>query len=273
MELTLPPTLSLPAAYQEPKRGLLSLILGPAGTGKSSFCAQWPNPTFIIDNRDEGILDLISERQVPLSASQVTQCDSHSGYCAALLRAVNSDYQSIICESLLGIIALSMDHCSREQHGGDRSPKSFLNFQAGPISAIDKFLDDMVSLMMMGQNRGKHVWLVGHTEQATAKNIAGSDYLAAKMAADKRATALVAARFMNVFVLADEINVEGRANQVGKVASDSTRWMFPHANPRYPSKNRMGLTCEFPFPPNAKDAYIKFCEVTSRNPRTGYRQS
>lgn len=262
--------LALPTVL--PPRGLLCCLVGPAGCGKSSFAAQWPSPEAIIDPRDEGLIDLIYEKQIDLPINKVFKSTSFASYRNNLSASVDGPCKTIICESITGIQAMCYGITSKDDYDNDLSHKKFLNYQNGPITSAEKYFQVLLDLVLKAQNKGKHVWLIGHTVPKTVPNIEGEDFLATVLGADKQMTLRIKSTFMNIFVIAHApVLKEGRG--ATKSTDDFKRWVYAHENPLYPSKNRMGIREEFPFPDTAKAAYLDFCQRTNRDPRTGYRKA
>jgi hypothetical protein len=156
-------------------------------------------------------------------------------------------------------------------HGGDLSPKSFLNYQAGPIQADNKYFKTLIDIMQLCQNRGKHVLLMGHTKVQPVKNPGGDDWLAASLACNERFAIRIGATFSNIFHIVDLVSTSGRDTTKSKASSESTRFVYVNANPQYVAKNRLGLIAGFPFPSSGKEAFLKFCSETKRSPKTGYK--
>lgn len=257
-----------------PPRGLLCCLVGPAGCGKSSFAAQWPGVEAVIDPRDEGLIDLIYEQQVPLTLDQVHRSDTYDKYRNNLSAAVAGKARTIVCESITGLQAMCYAEASKKDYDNDLSHKKFLNYQNGPITAAEKYFQVLLDLMLKAQNLGKHVWLIGHTVHKTAANLEGEDYLTMLLGADKQLTLKIKSTFMNIFVIAQELVPPEEGFKKGQVKAGTHRtWLFPHTNLKYPSKNRCGLTHEWLWPSNAKEAYSTFCKETNRDPRTGYRKT
>lgn len=255
-----------------PPRGLLCCLVGEAGCGKSSFATQWPSPEAIVDPRDEGLIDLIYEGLIPMKIEQVHRSANYLQYFNNLKASVAGSAKTLICESITGIQAMCYAHASHIDYDNDLSHKKFLNYQNGPITAAEKYFQALLDLMLVAQNKGKHVLLIGHIVNKTKPNLEGEDYLSMLLGADKQMTLKISATFMNIFVIAQEMIVsEGGDKKKG--SSTYKNWMFAHKNPKYPSKNRMGIVSEFLFPSTAKEAYVTFCDKTNRDPRTGYRRN
>lgn len=268
MSLGAPPKPALTPAL--PPRGMLMCLVGPAGCGKSSFAAQFPSPEAIIDPRDEGLIDLIYEQQISMKLEQVHKSANFEEYKSNLSMAVQGRSKTIICESITGIQAMCYQSSSKNDYDNDLSHKKFLNYQNGPITAAEKYFQVLLDLMLKAQNLGKHVILIGHTVPKQTANLEGDDYLSMLLGADKQMTLKIKATFMNIFVIAHEaVLKEGTT----RASSQTKRWLFAHENPKYPSKNRMGIQSEFLFPTTAKGAYLEFCTQTNRDLRTAYRRA
>ena len=268
MSLVLP-SLAKPSM---PLRGMLACLVGPPGCGKSSFVAQWPSPEAIIDPRDQGLVDLAYEGLISLPLSKIHTATDFDSYKNNLSVAVAGQSKTLILESITGIQALCHDAVAIADFEGKQDAK-FLSYQTGPISAADRYFQQLLDLMLKAQALGKHVWLIGHTKIGTVKNVTGEDYMGTIMGCTGAMALRIQAAFTNVFVLADSPDTNKKSTHLVKGSSNFVRWMYPHTNPLFPSKNRMGLVCEFEFPSDPKEAYLEFCKRTNRSPSTGYRKS
>lgn len=262
----------LPAAPPtHPARGMLAVICGAPGVGKTSWAAQWPSPEAIIDFRDQGTIDLVDEGLIPLKMENIHVAESYGRYVNNLQAAIDGPCKTIICESITGIQALCHDECSKNDHDGDMSPKSFQNFQAGPIAAADRYFQKILDKMLAAQGRGKHVILVGHTKPTTKKNILGDDFMGTVLGCTNQMALRIEATFTNIFVVVSiPTTTKPSSRAVAKVTGHS-KWLYAQETPTLPSKNRMGIKCEFEFGDSGPESFALFCKNTNRNPKTGYR--
>lgn len=261
-----------PFAALKPPRGILLAVIGEPGTGKSSFADQWPACRFVIDPRDEGIVDLCYEGLTKTSLESIYRSTDYTTYKNNIIKATNDlSCKTIVCESVDGIQDLCMDHCSRTDHGGDTGPTSFRNYQAGPIQADAKYFKDLVDLMQAAQNRGKHVILVGHIKTKPKPNPGGADWLRDTLSCDDRFAARIGKTFSAIMQVVDLANVSGRDVTRSKATSGVNRFAYISANPQYFAKNRMGLLGGFMVPGTAAEMYSAWCTFAKRSPKTGYR--
>lgn len=249
------------------------MLIGQPGMGKSSFCAEWPGVRFCIDPRDEGIINLLYEGLLPktVQLDHILRCVDYTGYKNNLTKLINDpNCRTIVCESVIGIQNLCWDHCSRTDHGGDTGPRSFLNFQAGPIQADYKYFKELTDMMQQAQNMGKHVILTGHTESKEKENVEGEDWLQATLAADKRFAKRIGVTFQNIFHITDLVALEGKKGD--HKAGGFQRFVFTTAQPKYFAKNQMGLSMGFIFSQiSGREAFLGFCSHCKRDPKTCYR--
>jgi hypothetical protein len=257
-----------------PVRGFFAAILGRPGSGKSTFASYWPDPVAVIDYRDQGLLDLASEGLLApgLTIDRISVCDHFEKYLASLQAAVAGPRKTIICESIIGIQSLCESYTSTKDFEGDRSDRRFLNYQAGPRTAANFYMQQLLDCMLQAQNKGKHVLLIGHVATGMEKNILGNDFLAGRLSASKAMTERILATMMNVFVFVNEAET---VYDKGTFKSNKTtnRLCYPHECSEYPSKNRLGLTGPFDINGSPQEMFLKFCAKTRRNPKTGYRSS
>lgn len=253
-----------------PKRGSLICLIGKPGIGKSSFAQEFPDPDTIIEPRDQGVLDLAYEGLIRTKTDRIFLSSTYGAYLSNLSASINGTCKTIICESLKGLCSLCNDHCSATDHGGDYSPRSFLNFQQGPIQAAEKYFQALIDMMLRAQNLGKHVILIGHSRSVAQDNKTGEDWLADTLECDKRVAAIVHGSFTNIFHIVDAVPTERRQGKT-KATSGTSRWMYVNVNPHYLAKNRMGLVGEIEFPSSPKAAYLSYCSAAKRDPKTGYK--
>ena len=126
--------------------------------------------------------------------------------------------------------------------------------------------------MLRLQNVGKHVLFIGHTVVNAEKNLEGEDFMAQLLGADKQMTLRIRATFSNIFVITTIPTTLGKPGQINKV-NEFQKWCFPQETPKYPSKNRIGLTQEFKVPAIARDFYLTLCQQTKRDPSTFFRKA
>lgn len=257
----------------KPPRGIFITLLGEPGTGKSSFADQWPACRFVIDPRDEGIIDLCYEGLTKTPLENIFKSSDYVAYKSNIVRAMNDPgCKTIVCESIDGIQDLCLDHCSKTDHGGDTGPTSFRNYQAGPIQADSKYFKELIDMLQLAQNRGKHIILVGHVKTKPKPNPGGADWLCSTFSCDDRFGARIGKTCSAVLQIVDLVSTAGRDQTRSKAtSSEANRFVYTSANPLYSAKNRIGLSGGFIFPKTPAEAYMAWCQYSKRSPKTGYR--
>jgi len=159
------------------KSPLKLVIYGPSGVGKTSFCAQFPKPGFIIDPQEEGIRTLSEFGLVPEpvfieSASTFEDTLSICGDIAA----GEYDIQTAVFDSITGFEKLCFIHHCEEYFDGDWSTEGFYSYQKGPKQAAKtdwpRLLDACEDIRAAGIN----VLFIGHSRTKPYNNPEGADY-------------------------------------------------------------------------------------------------
>jgi AAA domain len=264
-------------------RGLLAMLISQPGLGKSSLLAQFPHVHFIVDSRDQGILDLIDYRQatkVKLTADDVEVVSSYEELEEALKAAiVNPDYWTIVCESLVGIQAFCTQRCLEVDYQLAENPgkarNNFINYRNGHDLAANSHFQLILDLLIAGQNRGKGMWMTGHSKVGTAKSITVSsdDFVADLIEATPEMARRVNATFANIFHIGTSaVTNKSFSMPKAKATGDVTRCIYCTNNPHFPAKNRMGLFNDIDYPEDVELAYQVLCNAMSLDPATGRRK-
>lgn len=257
-------------------RGILVCLIGLPGTGKSSLLSQFPNCEFIVDKRDQGILDLMdysSTTGVRLNRSDVTVADSYLNYKGSLEAAIEGPKQTIICESMTGIQSLCDDHCLRTDYGypGDvRANNRFVNYQEGYKIASNTYFQTLLDLMIKGQTKGKNMWLTGHSKVGQGKNITEDDWVSQVLNNDAAYCRRIDATFATILHIGTHVQIIAPKGKV-RASGDVTFSLYPDFNPFFPAKNRMGLHNEIELPRSLPLAYKHLCAGLRLSPLTGIR--
>lgn len=256
-------------APQQPisTRGVLVFLISQPGMGKSSMLSQFPNCRFIVDYRDQGILDLIDYGAVPLPRKNVVVCGDFASYHKALAESVDGNWQTIVCESLVGIQAICEDLCLLKDY--DSKLNTFNNFSNGTRAAANTYFQALLDLMLKGQNLGKNMFLTGHSKVGTGKNISGEDWVSATTQCAPAFAARLEATFANIFHIGATVSTMSTGARIKATGYDVN--MYTTWNPFFPAKNRMGLSVNIPYPNNLKEAYKALCQGLKLSPLTGTR--
>lgn len=252
-------------------RGVLLCILGPPGVGKSSVLSQFPNVKFVVDRRDQGILDLMdysAATHVNLRRDQIDVASDYLDLKAKLEMAVTGPASSVVIESLVGIQALCDDKCLKEDFEGKINP--FVNYQNGYVASSVRYFQPLLDLMILGQEKGKNIFLTGHSKVGSGKNVSGDDWVSQISQSSPAVARRIDATFANIFHIGSTVST---VKPSGKIrASGMSTSIYVDINPFFPAKNRMGLNGSIPYPSGVKESYIVLCSALSLDPLTGKRR-
>jgi len=160
------------------KSPLKLLLYGPSGVGKTSFCAQFPNPGFIIDPQEEGIRTLTEFNLVPEPAF-IEQADSFEdalSLCGSVAKGTNYHCQTLIIDSLTGFEKLCFIHHCEEHFDGDWSTEGFYSYQKGPKQAAKVDWPRLIDGLEDVRAAGINVIVIGHSRTKPYNNPEGPDY-------------------------------------------------------------------------------------------------
>lgn len=255
-------------------RGKFIIILGQAGMGKTSLAAQFPDPMFICDETDDGLLDLIDNGQVPEIPSTVAA--TWTEFIAETKNALQRKPGSVVFDSLSGIQQLAFKACCKIDYGNDFTDKGFLSFGKGPDTVIkgDDYLPKWLSLLREFRNQGTNVILTGHTRTKTYDNPHGGNYDREIPDLHEKVWSLISRSAENILFLTVHVPVrDSKPNQKTKVSGDTIRVLRCTSSPVYPeAKNRLNIRDEILLSEEgdnpSQDTYLKFCKSGKLNPLT-----
>lgn len=246
-------------------RGLFICLIGAPGVGKTSLLAQFKSTKFICDKRDQGILDLIdysTATKVKVTHSDVDVCDSYIDMKASLELAVDEpDLQNIVVESLVGIQAFCDDYTMEEDYDSRINPKAknnFVNYRNGLKISANSHFQDLIDIMLVGQNKGKNVWVTGHSKIGTAKSIDTDDWVSQVLCNDVEFSRRIDASFATILHIGVTTEVVKPGNKV-RATGLTTGSIYTTPNPFFPGKNRMGLSYDIEYPDDCELAQKSLC--------------
>lgn len=269
--LVLPSTISNLTESNSKPMGKCFVWIGKQGVGKSSICAEFPNPIFLTDPLETGILDLISAGRVPITRDQVIILESYSQLKMILSEIANvpNTIGTVNLEGYTGLEKLVMSHACDSRWKGDWGRGGFLNFQEGPRSCAARDLPEILQLLQKCRMNGKNVNITGHTMVKTAGNAEGAGYDAElPYHTSKEMWQAVAAWAENIGYLCYQVSTEQARD--GKLkAAGGTPTMILHRTGGYEAKNKYGINTYLSMDGlSSREVYLKLCEEAKLDPAT-----
>ena len=270
------PALDKILRHEPSGRGVLVCLIGLAGTGKSSLLAQFPNCEFIVDKRDQGILDLMDYSEttgVNLPRSSVTVCDNYLNYKGTLEAAIEGPSDTIVLESLVGIQSFCDDYTMSHDYDSASNPKAgnqFVNYRQGLILSANVHFQALIDLMIRGQNSGKNIFLTGHSKIGSGKSVTSEDWVSQVLENSPEIGRRVNASFATILHIGQSVATIKPAGKV-RATGDIVYSIYTELNPYFPAKNRMGLHGEIEYPSSPQEAYLVLCKALKLDPNTGKR--
>ena len=152
------------------------VLYSPEGAGKTSFAANFNDPTFAMSENETGLLHLMSKGLIgPVDYfPEFKSWDDVTGATVEMVESAERP-RTFVLDTVGGVQNLLIDHICREKYGGQMDRKGFLNYQEGwdamtPIWR--KWIADLERL----RNKGTTVVLLSHCEPVNFKNPEGADY-------------------------------------------------------------------------------------------------
>lgn len=148
------------------KRPLALIIYAQSGLGKTSFASAFPDPVFIIDPNEQGIIELVEEGQVkkPKDIIEVQAFTELESIGDRAEEFAEDGVQTVVFDSLTGLEYLCFDQFCEEEYDGDWSKEGFMSYQQGPASAAKslwpRFLKSTNSFIQAGLN----VIMIAHSQ-------------------------------------------------------------------------------------------------------------
>lgn len=278
------PTIAPKITHSQSGRGKLICLLGKPGMGKTSLAAEFPNPYFITDPTETGIIDLVESGAVNFDMDCVNQA---IGEWIPLLRFNDDLYddriilpsgrKTLVYESLSGFEKQCIKYCCDSDFNGQFHNREggYHFFGKGDRNTGDKYWPMLMAQFLKLVNKGYNVILTGHTTVANEKNPKGSDYMVEQAKCSNPVWGATDYVFPYVFFLSFDVEVEregGSKFARPKALENADRVIWGYKTPFQAAKNRCRMTalinkgpvpCETP-----QSGFASLCKATGWHPET-----
>ncbi len=253
------PAQKKPANKLQTRAPLAIALYGPGGVGKTSFCAQFPRPGFII-GKDDGINDLYTYGQVPEPAF-VDQVQDFEELIAAIGNAsVRDDCDSVILDNLTDFEEMCFKYHCETYFEGNWGITGFYSFNKGPKNAAKTDWPTFLETLQAVWDSGKHVVLIAHSKIKNRPNPDGEDYLAYEPQLDAEIWSRTHywAKATLFYSLRVEVVKESKISKPKANAAEFDRFIFTEPSPTFEAKNRYGLSPVIDCGNSAEEAFENF---------------
>lgn len=228
-------------------RGRLIALIGLPGMGKTSLAAEFPNPYFVIDPRESGIVDLMESGQVKKQINY-----QHVRDFVDLQRLNDSFYydsipdgvQTLVYESISGFEQQAILNCNDIDFQGKwtDTANQYQILNRDRIVA-NKYWASFMGRIAEFRERGINIVLTGHSEVKNAKNPRGPDYMIETCKCSGPVWSETDYIFENIFFLTFDVEVE-KENKFAraKAFDNAARKLYCHKTPYHAAKNRCGIS-------------------------------
>lgn len=234
------------------------LFYGPPGIGKSELVAQFPKAVFLVDPQEDGVLDLQDVGTVNQDIP-VYECKSYDDYMSSLESLLESDFRTVVTETLGGIEALLFNKAYIEL--GYKSWRAFESFAEGARSSV-RWVRDIVDVFTALRDSGKTVVMTAHATTRNFSNALGEDYIKVYPDCTKYLWTPFAKWFKNIFYCDLDIVVDKDDRNItakGKASDCGERLIHTAPNSNYEAKNRYRLPDTIPMGGSGKECFSNLC--------------
>lgn len=158
-----------------------AIFFGPPGKGKTSLCAYFDRPHFLIDSQEQGIKILSQRGLVPTPVGiDIFDVESDTSYQRIIDRmyqlAINTDIGSVVVEGLTGMERM-LFNAYRSSPAWNKPDDDFFNYAQGPKAASKFSWPTFITACQAILDSGKNILVTGHTKVKEDTNPEGSKYM------------------------------------------------------------------------------------------------
>jgi hypothetical protein len=207
-------------------------VYGPPKIGKSTFGAAASAPIFLateagVDNLDVAQTEVIRTWAEMLSAIKDT---------------AETEYQTVVIDTLNGLVELLAQHVCSSQFCGDMSANGFGSFGRGWASVASE-ISQIFAPLDAARQRGKTILLLAHTGVQSVRNPNGTDYSRFAPDMDRKVWSRVSA-WVDMILRADYDTVVKSDGKQGKAVSAEQRILHCTGS----ASEDVGVRCGYDLP-------------------------
>jgi hypothetical protein len=256
------------------KQPFFILLYGIEGMGKTSFCAEFPDPLFILHRDEQGLLALMDKGIVDPETPHIGPVEGHDhswqieswkDFMSATTEIVHAGSETIIFDSLSAFEPLPypdalVSHCGNDQ-------KLFYSYGTG-TRACEKFYWTLWQKKVNDlRAAGKNVIITAHAQQRpTADPVTGVAFDKYGLRLDRGLEGLITRWADMVLFMHPEYQAEKIAGSIaGKKGKEGGRYIYTGLDPRYTAKSK-GLPPFIDMGNSAESAFKNFMDANRKKP-------
>ena len=256
------------SSREDDARGLGIVVYGPSGIGKTSWASYFPEPGFIIDSQEEGVLDLIEYKQIKnISRNRIITASNWDELREGVDNAPKMGIKTLIGDSLTGFEKLCfLAHCDK-YFDGDWSKEGFFAFQQGPKNSAKTDWPEFLDLLDHVRRTGINVVLIGHSQVKNHSNPSGADFDQYIPYLDKETWAQTHRWAQSVLFMGYDVVVQktkGALKSKVNLEQSGGRLLYADPCPAWNAKNRYGLESPIDLGESAKEGYDNFAAALKK---------
>lgn len=251
-----------------PEMPIHMLLYGLEGLGKSSFCAQFPDPVFILAREEQGILSLMAKDLVdsdtavigPKPDSSQWQLKTFNDLLKVTEKAIHFPNKTIVFESMSAFEVFPYPEAMAEHCEGKE--KLFYSYATGP-RACEKFYwpkwMDLVNNLLAA---GKNVIMTAHAKpRPTNDPVSGVAFDRWELRLDRGFQDILTRWADMVLFMHPEYQSSKIVGTIaGKRGSQNGRYIYTMNDPRYIAKSK-GLPDFIDMGDSPEEAYSNFMKA------------
>jgi hypothetical protein len=251
-------------------RGLVGVIYGKEGTGKTSLGLQFPGPVKCLSVGENGYdyladVNAVPENSINIAINTFEQLVDESKKITA---------GTLLVDSLKGVQKLIFDYVQTKYYEGNFT--KFNAFSEGPRKFSPPVLQNYLDLLSQKASLGVNIILLAHMGTASVPNTLGADYLSHVILLDDgdrggmRSTVTSWAGFIFFLNNAISLTIRTETNKAGQITEGKAenvdqRWIFTTTSPVHQAKNRWNMPAQISMGKNPKEAFSNLWKYVPEN--------